>query len=213
MRRPVGPQEDAARRRAPCLSPHPNQPYPPPPAAAAAAARSCTARRGGQRTARELGFVAEQSFRCQRGERNFEKIRLCGGGSLDGGNTCAIAEEGTSRWRSEGRGRQAGRCTCATGRHTKTVRVEDAGDGRGLPTPSPVTGPHASGRAKPSPRATRTTTSCSTCSSASGDQQPASNRIGRHGFEHGIYLTVLHSIQSIIAKANLCSQAREESGR
>jgi hypothetical protein len=109
--------------------------------------------------ARELGVVAEQNFRGRRGERNFEKIRVCGGGSLDGirvcgggsldgGNTCGIAEVGTSRRRSEGRGRETGRCTCATGRRAKTVRVEDAGDGRGLPPSSPATGPHASGRSR-----------------------------------------------------------------
>jgi hypothetical protein len=80
--------------------------------------------------------------------------------NFDGGNTCGIAEE---------RGPRAGERGCwwwsrtATGRRAKTtVRVEDAGDGKGLPPPSPATGPHASGRARPSPRATRTTSSCST---------------------------------------------------
>jgi hypothetical protein len=116
----------ASGRSTPCLPPHRTNPIlllPPPPLGRAQLGGADSER------ARELGVVAEQNFRCRRGERNFEKIRLCGGRSLDGGNTCGIAEEGTSRRRSEGRGREAGHCTCATGRHTKMVRVEDAGDG------------------------------------------------------------------------------------
>ncbi|TVU47009.1 hypothetical protein EJB05_06585, partial [Eragrostis curvula] len=100
----------------------------------------------GSERARELGVVAEQNFRGGRGERNFEKIRLCGGWRSGWGQHVRHCGGGDEQAEVRGpRGRERRK---TTGRRAKTVRVEDAGDGRGLPPPSPATGPHASGRSR-----------------------------------------------------------------
>jgi hypothetical protein len=88
---------------------------------------------------------------------------------------------GATRAALRRRGRAGGGARAA-GERLAIVRVQRGGTPRWSGWRTPAMGPHASGRAKPSPRDTRTTSSCSTCSSASGDQQHASNRIGRHGF-------------------------------
>nr|CAB3500773.1 unnamed protein product [Digitaria exilis] len=76
-------------------------------------------------------------------ERNYEKIRFCGGrGSGWGQHVRHCGEEVRGP-----RGRRT-RATTTTRGRAATVRVEDAGDGRGLPPPSPATGPYAGGRSR-----------------------------------------------------------------
>ena len=50
--------------------------------------------------------------------------------------------------REEVRERRFWRTKTTTRGRAATVRVEDAGDGRGLPPPSPATGPYAGGRSR-----------------------------------------------------------------
>ncbi|GJN07843.1 hypothetical protein PR202_ga25711 [Eleusine coracana subsp. coracana] len=102
----------------------------------------------GSERARELGVVAEQNFRGGRGERNFEKIRLCGGRWSGWGQHVRHCGGGDEQVDEVPGPRAREWWWPATGRRAKTVRVEDAGDGRGLPPPSPATGPHASGRSR-----------------------------------------------------------------
>lgn len=111
------------------------------------------------------------------GERNYEKIRFCGGAGLDGDNTCGIVERRCEGHAGGGRGRRRRRRGAAPRRWG--WRTPAMGGGcrrrRRRRGPTPAEGRAArGGKERPSPRATRTTSSCSTCSSASGRCPPTS---------------------------------------